>query len=128
MRLDRSYAQFVLLLTAVGAALVGIGWWIAPKFGGPKAVSAMVWGCGLSWIASIVGSLPQVFVRTVEESPSIAMLGSTTIRMGVTLAGILVIALGTEISKPEFLLWAAASYGVFLVVDVLFALRPNRSE
>jgi len=123
VRIDRSYVQFVLLLTGVGAALIGIGWWIAPKLGGPQTVSAMMLACGLSWIASVVGSFPQIFVRTVEQSPGITVLGSTAIRMGVTLAGILVIALGTEISKPVFLLWVAVSYGVFLIADVLFALR-----
>jgi hypothetical protein len=112
-----------LLLTGVAAVLIGIGWIVTPKIGGSETVAGMLWGCGLSWVASAVGGLPQIFIRQPEDGPGILALGSTAIRMGVTLAGILIIALGAEISIPSFLLWVAFSYVVFLVVDILFVLR-----
>jgi len=120
----RSYLKFLLLLTGVAAALIGIGWIVTSKIGGSEAaVAGMFWGCGLSWIASVVGGLPQIFIRQPEDGPGILVLGSTAIRMGVTLAGVLIVALGTEISTPSFLLWVALSYVVFLIVDVAFVLH-----
>ena len=85
----------------------------------------MVWGCGLSWIASLVGGLPQLFVQTARDAPGVVVLGSTAIRMGVTLAGVLIVALATEVAVPSFLLWVALSYVVLLVVDVGFVLRQE---
>ena len=125
MSTNRSYLKFLLILTGVAGVLTGVGWWIAPRFGGTEAVTAMLWGCGLSWIASVVGSLPQIFIQKAADSPGIFVLGSTAIRMGVTLAGVLVVALGTEISVPSFLFWVALSYLVFLIVDVGFVLRQE---
>ncbi len=125
----RSFLKFLLLLTGVAAALIGIGWIVTPKIGGSEAaVVGMFWGCGLSWIASVVGGLPQIFIRKPEDGPGILVLGSTAIRMGVTLAGVLIVALGTRISTPSFLLWVALSYVVFLVVDVLFVLQREKVE
>lgn len=115
----------MLLLTGVAAALIGIGWLVAPKFGGYEAVTAMVWGCGLSWIASLVGGLPQLFVQTARDAPGVVVLGSTAIRMGVTLAGVLIVALATEVAVPSFLLWVALSYVVLLAFDVGFVLRQE---
>jgi hypothetical protein len=85
----------------------------------------MLWGCGLSWIASLVGGLPQLFSEKSDAAPGVLVLGSTAIRMGVTLGGVLIVALGTEISKPSFLLWVALSYIVFLIVDVAFVLTQK---
>jgi len=88
-------------------------------------VTAMLWGCGLSWIASLVGGLPQLFSEKSDTAPGVLVLGSTAIRMGVTLGGVLIVALGTEISKPSFLLWVALSYIVYLIVDVAFVLTQK---
>lgn len=128
MRSFRTYLKFVSLLTSVAVALIGIGWLVAPKFGGSETVTAMLWGCGLSWIASLVGGLPQIFTDKADAAPGILALGSTAIRMGVTLAGVLIVALGTENSIPSFLLWVALSYIVFLVVDVAFVLTQKTVE
>lgn len=123
MSVHRSYLKLCLLLTGVAGVLIGIGWLVASSIGGSEAVTAMIWGCGLSWIASVVSGLPQILVHKAEQAPGVVFLGSTAIRMGVTLAGVLVIALGTEISTPSFLLWVALSYLLFLIVDVVFVLR-----
>jgi hypothetical protein len=125
LRSFRSYLRFVSLLTAAAVALVGIGLFVAPRFGGSETVTAMLWGCGLSWIASLVGGLPQLFSEKSDAAPGVLVLGSTAIRMGVTLGGVLIVALGTEISKPSFLLWVALSYIVFLIVDVAFVLTQK---
>ena len=118
----------MLLLTGVAGALIGIGWLVAAKIGGSETVTAMLWGCGLSWIASLVGGLPQIFIQKADAAPGVLALGSTAIRMVVTLVGVLIVALGTEISKPSFLLWVALSYIVFLVVDVTFVLTHTTIE
>jgi len=124
----RPFLKFVLLLTGVGAVLIGIGMVVTRKFGGSEAVVGMFWGCGLSWIAAVIGGLPQIFVRKSPQSSGVLVLGSTAIRMAITLGGVLVIALGTDVPRPSFLLWVALSYLIFLIADVSFVLRPQPSE
>lgn len=124
----RSYARFVLLLTGVAAALIGIGLWLAPRFGGARFLEAMLFGCGLSWMASVIGGLPQVFVAKTQDASGVLVLGSTAIRMGITLGGALLIALATDVARASFLLWVAVSYLVLLMVDVLFALQRQPVE
>ena len=82
----------------------------------------------LSWLAALIGGLPQVFVRNSPQNSGVLVLGSTAIRMVVTLGGVLIIALGTDVARVSFLLWVALSYFVFLGADVFYVLRPKPSE
>jgi len=124
----RPFLKFVLLLTGVGAVMIGLGMVVTRKLGGSEAVTGMFWGCSLSWLAALIGGLPQVFVRNSPQNSGVLVLGSTAIRMVVTLGGVLIIALGTDVARVSFLLWVALSYFVFLGADVFYVLRPKPSE
>ena len=124
----RPFLKFVLLLTGVGAVMIGLGMVVTRKLGGSEAVTGMLWGCGLSWLAALIGGLPQVFIRSSPQNSGVLVLGSTAIRMVVTLGGVLVIALATDVARVSFLLWVALSYFIFLGADVFYVLRPKSSE
>jgi len=123
----RSYFQLLLVLVGLTVALLLPGYVVTRKLGGPEAVAGMIWGCGLSLLASAAGGLPQILVSRSPQEAGTFALGSLAIRMGITLFGALVIALATDVPKTPFLLWVAASYLVFLVADVIFALRAQPS-
>lgn len=126
---SRSYVRFVLLLLAVVVGLLAIGWLPTRNLGGPEAVSGMLWGCGLSLLAGIVGGLPQVVSGgRAPRDQGIAALLSLAIRMGLTLMGALVAVLTGLVAPQAFLLWVGISYVSLLVVDVLFVLATTREK
>jgi hypothetical protein len=126
---SRSYLRFALLLLVVVVGLVAVGWVPTRNLGGPAAVSGMLWGCGLSLLASIVGGLPQVaFGAQAPRDQGIAALLSLAIRMGLTLMGALAAVLTGLVAPKAFLLWVGISYMSLLVVDVLFVLATTRGN
>jgi hypothetical protein len=124
----RSYGQFVLVLFGVAVLLMAPGFWMSRKLGGAEAVAGMLWGCGLSFFAAMIGGLPQLMGGDGPQQAGISVLASLAIRMGITLLGVLAILLSSEISPAAFLLWVAASYLVFLIVDVGFVLARARAS
>lgn len=125
---SRSYLRFVLLLTVVVAGLLALGWLPTRNLGGSEAISGMLLGCGLSWLAAVVGGLPQVaFGQREPRDQGIAALSSLAIRMGLTLMGALAIVLSGLAAPQAFLLWVGISYLSLLVVDVMFVLASNRA-
>ena len=126
---SRSYLRFVLLMTVVVAGLLALGWLPTRNLGGSEAISGMLLGCGLSWLAAVVGGLPQVaFGQREPRDRGIAALSSLAIRMGLTLMGALVVVLSGLAAPQAFLLWVGISYLSLLVVDVLFVLASNRES
>lgn len=123
----RSYGEFVLLLFGVAALLMTLGFWMSLKLGGSEAVAGMLWGCGLSLVAAVIGGLPQLMGGRGPQQAGISVLASLAIRMGITLLGVLAILLSTEIPPAAFLLWVAVSYLVFLAADVGFVLGRARA-
>ena len=122
----RSYAKFLLLLLGLTSLLMVLGIAATRRLGGGEAVTAMFWGCGLSLLASVVGGLPKVLSGRSLQSSGTVGLGSLALRMGITLAGLLVILLSTDISRRAFLFWEAISYLVLLIADVAFLLERSR--
>lgn len=125
----RSYPKFLLLLFALTLLLLVLGIASTRRLGGEEAVTAMYWGCGLSFVASAMSGLPQVMRnRWPQANAGNLVLGSLAIRLGTTLLGILAILLSTEISKPAFLLWVVISYLILLIADVSFLLARSRAS
>lgn len=122
----RSYAKFLLALLGLTSLLMVLGLTATRRLGGDEAVTAMLWGCGLSLLASAVGGLPQVLSgRSLQKAGTLG-LGALALRMGIMLLGLLAILLSTDISRRAFLLWVAISYLVLLIADVAFVLVRSR--
>ena len=126
---SRSYLRFVLLMVAVVAGLLLIGWVPTRNLGGSEATNGMLLGCGLSLVAAVVGGLPQVaFGPRAPRDQGIAALLSLAIRMGLTLMGALAAVLSGLVAPKAFLLWVGISYMILLIVDVLFVLARTREN
>jgi hypothetical protein len=126
---SRPYLRFVLLMAAVVACLLLIGWVPTRNLGGPEATTGMLLGCGLSLLAAVVGGLPQVaFGPGAPRDQGISALLSLAIRMGLTLMGALAAVLSGLVAPKAFLLWVGISYLSLLIVDVLFVLASTREN
>lgn len=124
----RSYLLLLLVLFGLAAALLIPGVAISRKLGGAGAVVGLFWACGLCFFAAALGGLPLIVkIRSPQETGTLT-LGSSAIRMGITLFGALAIALATEVSRTPFLLWLVVCYLVFLIADVGFLLAKNKSQ
>ena len=126
----RSYALLLAILFGLALLLLVPGLVISRKLGGQEAVVGMLWGCGLCFVATAVGGLPQLLVERSPEQEASMILISLAVRMGLTLFGALAIVLATQVSRTPFLLWVATSYIIFLIADVVFVLtrRPAPSR
>jgi len=118
----RRFGSFLLLSTGVAVVLALAGVLPTRKLAGESGLIAMAAGCGVSLLASWLGSLP-IVVGSGQNAYGQAVLGSMAIRFFVVLAGTLVLALGTELARAPFLTWVGISYVVLLVVDTRFAIR-----
>ena len=118
-----SYLRFVLLLCVIGLALFAIGYLPTRKMIGPNAVSAMLTGGGLSFLASIVGSVPVALMGSSgAQAGSTGALTSMLLRLFLVLGGSLGIAIVGPAQLNAILVWVGLSYLAFLFADVSFAL------
>jgi hypothetical protein len=90
---------------------------------GAEAMSAMLTGGGLSFIASIIGSIPLVLMGSKGVfSASTGAYTSMMLRLFLVLGGSLVIAIIGPGQLNAILVWVGISYLGFLCADVLLAL------
>lgn len=120
-----AFALKVLTVSIVACvALLALGYWPTIRLAGPNAVPAMLAGCGVSFVASVLGSLPMVVAQQAPvEKRALAVLMSTAIRLLIAAAVMLSIVLSGWLDPAPFLVWVAVSYLWFLAVDTLFFVR-----
>lgn len=117
-----AYLAFVVLATAVAAAVALVGHFVALGRGGGETALAWRLGCGVCLVASLASGLLVAASRRFNMSGVTVALGSMLLRLVLLVligAGVAV-ALSTEI-RP-FLLAVAACYLALLVVDTGYAL------
>ena len=123
----RSYLRFVGVLCLVGVGTLVLGYAPTRSLGGPEAVRAMVIGCGLSWLGSLLGGIP---LAAAAERPTATQglwfLVSMAIRMVMVLTGALIVLFAVEIDRRSLLIWVGISYLAFLAGDVGYALARGR--
>jgi hypothetical protein len=122
-------ARFVGGSTAVAAACVAIGWVPTARFAGADATGALVAGCAISWVASLVGAVVLARAEGRELAPQAAALASLA-SMGLRFAAVVVLGTVAVLRGPwpqrPLLVWIALSYLPLLGVDIRFALGASR--
>jgi hypothetical protein len=118
----------MLKLLALGLVIVGVivalGYLPTKRMGGPGAVTAMLAGCAISFVASIVGSIPIVAAsRGPKRQMPTAVMLSTALRFLVVLVLALSAALSGWFERAPLLIWVAISYILLLAADTVFAVR-----
>ena len=122
-----AYLRFVAWALGAAALAVAVGYLPTLRLGGPDAVPAMIAGCAVGVLASLVGGLPVLFARR-DPTPAERlnrMLFGLALRFGVALVLGLAAALSGWFERDPLLLWVGISYLALLPVDARFALKGS---
>lgn len=118
------FLRFVALALIVTAVMIAVGYAPTKRMGGADAIAAMLAGCAISVVGSVIGAVP---IITATRGPgrmiAQAVLLSTALRLMVVLALTLAIALSGWFLLRPLLLWVAISYVLLLAADTIHAVR-----
>lgn len=120
----KDYALFLSLLLGTAVLLMVAGYLPTHRMGGDAAIAAMFVGCGISFVASLVGAALVLSARD-RRGPDVVpvAMGAMATRMGVALVlGIAVSVSGLVPSKP-LLLWVVAAHAGFLIPDTHLSIK-----
>ena len=87
----------------------------------------MLAGCGVSYLASLIGALPVIRSKRDSTQDITIFMGSMLLRMtSAAILTVVAILQGIFELKP-LLLWVGISYLVLLPVDLFLSLRAKRA-
>lgn len=120
------YLRFALLAVVVAAALGAIGLVPTRRLAGEPGLPALLAGCLIGLVSSLLGGLPIALSRNrTPAGRMIAMMASTAVRLvAVAVLGIAAALSGWFATMP-LLLWIAICYLALLGVDAWYALRSQ---
>ncbi len=121
------YPRFLAEAFAILVALVAVGYLPTLNLGGESAIPAMLAGCGLSLVASLVGTVPLVTPRDPGPERLIPMfLGALALRLTAAIVLAAAAALSGLFAVAPLLVWMLISHLGLLVADTRFALSFSR--
>ncbi len=121
--------RFLALAVATAGLLMALGYLPTLRWGGETAIPAMLAGCGLSLIASLVGAVPVLWAR--GQPPMVAVpaaMGSMALRLALVLVMAVAAVLSGWFATKPLLIWVAISHPVLLVIDTWFARTQLQSQ
>jgi hypothetical protein len=119
----KAYLKFCGLAVAIAAALILLGWQPTENLAGATGATAMVAGCSISLLASLLGALPVAFGDLSGALATTWNLAATLIRLTVAVLGAVAVLLAGDFQPEPLLVWVALSHLALLAVDTRFALR-----
>lgn len=120
----RSYVRFVALAAVSAVVIIALGYLPTVRLAGRDAVSAMLAGCGASWLASCVGAIPVARAQAQRSTQTgLAIMASTTLRFLTVLFAVVVLILSGWQNPKVLALWVGISYLLMLAVDTVFAVN-----
>lgn len=116
--------RYLGLMVMVTAALLLLGYAPTRRLGGEEAVPAMLVGCAISVVASVVGTLPVFLARNRPhlEAWTAAMV-AMAVRLGIAIVLGVALALSGVFATKPLLIWVAVGHAAFLVPDTLFSIK-----
>jgi len=106
----------------IGLLVAGSEWALFPL--GPNAKTAVLAGCGISWVSSVCGAIP--LARAFSKDPrqaGLSVMASTAVRFLVVLIAAAPLALMKWFPNEWFLGSLGVSYVLMLVMDTYLAVR-----
>jgi hypothetical protein len=127
-RAARLYLRLATLLLATAGILVVLGWRPTSSLGGIAAIRSMLAGCGVSFLASLIGAVPVIRSERGYSAHSITtLMGSMLLRITAAAALTVVAALQGLFESKPLILWVGISYLAFLPADLYIALKAKRA-
>ncbi len=118
------FLRFLAWALAIGIATALLGYAPTRRLGGEGALPAMLAGCAIGVVSSVVGALPIAFSRR-PGAPASPLQG--LIAMGARTGTVLVLGLSIGLSgwfeSGPLLIWIALGYIAQLALDVWYAVR-----
>ena len=125
----RKYLPFVAQVFVVTALLIGIGYVPTQRIEGNEGIRAMLAGCGVSVLASVLGAVPIALSHRSQGSAALNLVtASMALRFFLVLMFAVAVALSGWFSKAPLLIWIGLSYMVLLIIDTRFALSTIRDQ
>lgn len=127
-RAARLYLRLATLLLVTGGALVLLGWLPTRRLGGTAGLHSMLAGCGVSFLASMIGALPVIRSEEGYSAQTITIfMGSMLLRLAAAALFTFVAAIQGIFDLQALVLWVGISYLAFLPVDLYISLRAKRA-
>lgn len=119
-----AYAGFLAMAAGTVAVLMLVGLLPTRRLGGEDAVAAMLAGCAVSLVGSILGTVPVALARDRSMPQAMpAILGSIVLRLGTVVAlGVAVAATG-QFDTTALVLWLVIAHAGLLITDTSFTLK-----
>jgi hypothetical protein len=123
----RGYAVFAALAAAVTLVAAAIGYVPTLRLAGEAGIVALMLGCGISYLGSVVGALPIALAKPGPAQTTVQMVFlSMALRLMLVLGVSLAVALSEVVDKAPLLIWVAIGYVTLLVADTWYATRAVR--
>lgn len=118
------FGRFLALIAALVAALAAVGYLPTERLGGERATIAMLVGCAIALVASVLGTVPVWLARGRGHAE---LIPTVFLAMGMRLGAALALGIGVALSgmlpiKP-LLVWLLIAHGVLIVPDTLFGIK-----
>ena len=131
-----SLLRFAAIASISLAAVCAVGAWPTMRWAGDAGIVSMALAAAVSLAGAIAGWLPMLRLSSPDADPADranAILAGLAVRLGVTLAGVLVVLVGGFAPGPSgargpFLAWLGVDYAVLLIVETRLAMRSVRSS
>lgn len=130
---EQSPGFFRIYLVLIGATLLGsvalaaLGYVPTVRMAGSGAVSSMLAGCGVSWLAGCLGALPiaRTASQRMDQAGQAILLG-TAVRFGAVLLLVVPVVFSGLVDRKVFVIWVAVSYMLLLAIETPLAVRAVR--
>ena len=130
-----SLLRFAAVASISLAAVCAVGTWPTMRWVGEAGVVGMALAAAVSLLGALAGWWPMARLGSTTADPADranAILAGLAMRLGVTLAGVLVVLAGgfapaDSGARGAFLAWLGVDYAVLLVVETRLAMRAVRS-
>lgn len=120
----RVYAAFVGVTLVVTAGIIALAYVPVVRLAGVSARTAMLAGCGTSWLASCVGAIPVALaVGSRQQGSATPILAMTAVRFVAVLILTVPLALSGWFDRTVLVVCIGVSYLLMLPVDTLLAVR-----
>ena len=119
-RLVRLAAAGLVAVAVAG----GVGAYPTWRLAGPEGLMAAAVGCGIAWLASVVGFIPGCVL--MDRSPADAakgFLAGSAIRFGAVVLFAAPVVVAGPLRRTPLLLWTGIAYMVVLAVDTVLVAR-----
>ena len=120
------YLKFSGLAVLVTVGVAAVGWKPTQGMVGSGGIEAMLAGCGISLLASLLGALPVTWSRGKGPQAVQMVLVAMVTRLGVVAILTTLMILSGRFLPMPLLLWVGLSHVALLIIDSRYALRTAR--